>query len=293
MPNSRRHWADLSLLLVTLVWGTTFIVVKRAIEDIPPFPFLTLRFGLAFLTLLPFVWHQRGAITRDTILKGLGLGVILFSGYAWQTLGLQYTSASNAAFLTGLAVVLVPVIVAFTTRSLPKPTLILGVISATIGLALLTLGNTLQLNLGDLMMLLCAFSFALQIYLTGRYAPTSNAIGLAAGQILAVTLLSGLFSITLPQPEVNFSLNSWVAILLTAIPATSLAFYLQSKMQQFTTPTHTALIFASEPVFAAIFAYLIADETLSTKGLIGAALVLAGMLLAEFTETPEPGTNSE
>jgi len=293
MSNGRRHQADFSLLLVTLVWGTTFVVVKRAIEDIPPFPFLTLRFGLAFLTLLPFIWHQRSSITRDTIIKGLGLGIVLFSGYAWQTLGLQYTTASNAAFITGLAVVLVPLLVVLTTKKMPKLALILGVVSATIGLALLTLGDSLQLNRGDMMMLLCAFSFALQIYLVGRFAPTANATGLAAGQILAVTLLSGLFSLILPQPSPNFTLNSGFALLLTAIPATSLAFYIQSKMQQFTTPTHTALIFAAEPVFAALFAYLFADEILSTKGIIGASLVLAGMLLAEFTGTEELGTDSK
>lgn len=283
----KRHWANLSLLAITIVWGATFVVVKNATKDLPVFPFLAIRFGLAFLTLLPFVWTQRAYLTRSSLYKGLGTGSILFLGYAAQTVGLQYTTASNAGFITGLSVVVVPLLVALTTRRLPKPSLIIGIISATLGLALLCLDQDFRLNSGDLIVLICALCFALQIFFAGKYAPTENPTILAAGQILAVSLLSALSSLFLPHGTLNFTSNAWFGILLTAIPATSIAYFVQMKMQQFTTPTHTALIFSAEPVFSAIFAFFLAGEILMPRGLAGAALVLAGMLFAEFSGTGE------
>lgn len=283
----KRHWANLSLLAITIVWGATFVVVKNVTEDLAVFPFLAIRFGLAFVTLLPFVWTQRAYLTRSSLYKGLGTGSILFLGYAAQTVGLQYTTASNAGFITGLSVVVVPLLVTLTTRRLPRPSLIIGIISATLGLALLCLGKDLRLNSGDLIVLICALCFALQILFAGKYAPTENPTILAAGQILAVSLLSALSSLLLPHGTLNFTSTAWFGILLTAIPATSIAYFVQMKMQQFTTPTHTALIFSAEPVFSAIFAFFLAGEVLMPQGLAGAALVLLGMLFAEFSGTEE------
>lgn len=277
----------MSLLAVTAVWGATFIVVKRATEDLAPFPFLAVRFAIAFLTLLPFVWVQRRHLTKTGIWKGLGLGCFLFGGYATQTIGMQYTTASNAGFITGLSVVLVPALVTLTTHKLPRPALILGILSATLGLALLSLGDDLRFNQGDLLILVCAFFFTLHIFFVGRYAPTENASVLAAGQILAVSLLSTLFSFIFPQGSLQFTSYAWFGILLTAIPATSLAFYIQTKMQQFTTPTQTALICSAEPVFSALFAFLLAGEILPLRGLAGAALVLFGMLTSELSGPKE------
>ncbi len=293
MEKVSRLGADFSLLLVTLVWGATFVVVKWAIADLPPFPFLAIRFALAFLSLLPFIILNHKKIDSKTVVKGLGIGVFLFSGYAWQTIGLQYTTASNAGFITGLSVVLVPALVAITTRTLPRPPLLIGVLSATIGLALLSLSEDFRLNQGDLLVLLCAISFALHIYLVGRYAPEADAAILAAAQILSVSLLSGLFSLIVPQSSMHFTANVWLGLVLTAIPATSLAFFIQTKMQQFTSPSHTALIFASEPVFSAIFAFFLAGEILTPRGLLGAALVLTGMLVAEFTGGSDPLARSK
>lgn len=282
MKLSKNQWADFSLLLITLVWGSTFVIVKWAIKDLPPFPFLAIRFALAFLSLLPFLWFQKAHISRGTLLKGAALGVFLFSGYAWQTVGLQYTTASNAGFITGLSVVFVPALVAVTTRKLPSQSLLLGILCALVGLAFLSLDDHFELNKGDLMILACAISFAFHIFLVGRYAPQTNATVLASVQIITVSILSGLFSTLLPQPTLYFSSNAWIALLVTAVPATSLAFFVQTKMQQFTTPTHTALIFSMEPVFAAISAFFLAGEMLTSRGLFGAGLVLAGMLIAEF-----------
>jgi drug/metabolite transporter (DMT)-like permease len=211
------------------------------------------------------------------------IGIFLFIGYVFQTIGLQYTTASNAGFITGLNVVIVPIFVAYYQRKFPPKTIVLGVICATLGLAMLSLGDNLAINSGDPIVLICAFCFAAHIFLVGRFAPEVNATVLAAFQILTVAVLSGLCTLVIPQPPMIFSGYVWFSLILTAVICTSLAFFLQSKMQQFTSASHTAIIFAAEPVFAAIFAYLLAQEILSLRGYIGAAFVLAGILIAEFS----------
>lgn len=275
--------ADLSLLFVALGWGATFIIVKTAVQDLPPLPFLAFRFGLAFITLLPFLWLQRRHINRKAVAKSVLTGVFLFFGYVLQTVGLQFTTASNAGFITGLNVVIVPMLVAYTKKKLPAPAIIWGASSAALGLALLSIGDHFAVNSGDPIVLLCAFCFAVQIFFVGRFAPDVNATVLTAFQILTVCVLCGLGSVALPQPPMVFSAYVWFGLLLTALICTSLAFFLQSKMQQFTSASHTAIIFAAEPVFSAVFAYFLAGEILSPRGYLGAILVLVGILTAELS----------
>ncbi|NLO97787.1 MAG: DMT family transporter [Peptococcaceae bacterium] len=275
--------ADISLLLVALGWGSTFIVVKTAIQDLPPFPFLCGRFALAFLSLLPLLWLHRRHINLPTIGKGALAGFFLFLGYATQTIGLQYTTASNAGFITGLNVVIVPILLAIYHKKLPPKTLCYGIICSVLGLALMSIQDGFTVNAGDPIVLICAFCYALQIILVARFAPEVNAAVLAAFQILTVSVLSGLCTLIIPQPHYVFSGYVWFGLILTALICTSFAYLVQSKMQQFTSPTHTAIIFATEPVFSAIFAYLLAGEVLSIRGYVGAALVLVGILCAELS----------
>lgn len=274
--------ADLSLLFVALSWGSTFIVVKTAIADLPPFPFIALRFLLASLTLLPFLWIQRKHINKKAIGKGFLVGVFLFLGYMTQTIGLQYTTASNAGFITGLNVVIVPLLVALHQKRFPPQAIIWGTVCAAIGLAFLSIGDNLSINSGDPIVLICAFCFAAQIFFTGRFAPDVNATVLTTFQLLTVTLLSGLSALILPQPTMTFTPYVWFGLILTALACTSLAFFIQTKMQQFTSESHTAIILSAEPVFSAVFAYLLAGELLSTRGYFGAALVLGGILISEL-----------
>jgi len=275
--------ADLSLFFVALSWGATFIIVKTAVEDLPPFPFLAMRFGFAFITLLPFLWIQRAHLNKVAIGKGLLIGVFLFLGYATQTVGLQYTTASNAGFITGLNVVLVPIFVAYYQKKMPPNPIIFGAFCAMIGLGLLSIGDNFAINSGDPIVLACAFFFAAHIFFVGRFASEVNATVLTAFQILTVSLFSGLFTLAIPQPPMIFSGYVWFGLILTTLVCTSLAFFLQSKMQQFTSASHTAIIFAAEPVFSAVFAYLLAGEVLNPRGYLGAALVLSGILIAEFS----------
>lgn len=284
--------ADGILLLVALVWGATFVIVQNAIATLPPLTFNGIRFFLAsvflFLFLLMFYRVQLRQLNSKLILSGVILGVWLFSGYAFQTIGLLYTSSSKAGFITGLSVVLVPVFALFLLKQRPKIPAVIGIALATVGLYLLTLGDTLNVNQGDLLVFMGAVSFAFQIIFTGRYAPHFPSLALAFVQILTVAVLSGGAAFffedwrtTLTWEALTTPVIYW-ALLVTAIPATALAFLAQTECQRFTTATRVALIFAMEPVFAAVTAYLFNEEVLSGRALVGCLFIFIGMILAEL-----------
>lgn len=274
--------ADLALLGVTFIWGVTFVVVQNALADIGPYYFIGIRFMLAFLFLALIYWKYLPHINRATIAAGIIIGLALFGGYAFQTVGLQYTGAANAGFITGLSVVLVPIFTAITSRKMPGPIAAIGVLCSAVGLALLSLGVNFRLNYGDILVFFCAVCFAMHIILVSKYASHLNSVLLATIQIGTVSILSFLFGLGLETMPSQFTRPVWIAFLITAIPATSLALLMQNWAQKFTSATHTAVIFTMEPVFAAITAYFWANEILSSRQLIGCSLILIGMLMTEL-----------
>lgn len=277
--------ADIALVLVTLVWGATFVAVKDAIKFIEPYYFMAIRFGLATMIMLIISNRRLVKINRVVFLKGLVIGGMLFAGYALQTFGLKYTTASNAGFITGLSVVLVPIFLTITTRRPPALFSIVGVISATVGLGFLTLNNKWLFNYGDLLVLFCAVAYALHILLVGKYSPKNDSFILATVQIATVAVASfvaALFKETAPTLAILNNNQVWSAILITAVFATALAFFLQTWVQKYTSATHTAVIFTTEPVFAALFAWLIGGESFTLRQGLGAVFILAGMLASEL-----------
>lgn len=280
----RRWQADLALLVVTLIWGATFIMVREAVAHFPVFAFLTLRFGFALLSLLPFLWigHRSGGLGWAELEAGGLVGLALLAGYGLQTLGLRYTTATKAGFITGLSTVFVPLLGAAFWRQRTPLTSQAGIVLAMGGLALLTLGSNLSAAWGDLIMLGCALAFALHILAVGVFAPRMDPSLFTAIQIGTVALLSALISRATEWPWPSPSPRVLGAALFTGVLATSLAFGVQSTVQRFTSATHTALIFAMEPVFAALFAYLLAGERLGGRRWAGCGLMLMGMLVAEL-----------
>jgi len=278
-----RLQADVLLVLVTAIWGWTFPAVKNATAQFPTFPFLALRFTLGALALLPFAWGSLRRLPARGWLAGLGIGSFLFLGYAFQTFGLAFTTSSKAGFITGLSVVIVPVAAAVLERRFPGWPVVSGVTLATFGLALLSLSGSLLPGPGDLLVLLCAFSFAAHILAVGRWAPGYEARGIALLQIAVAALWSYLASwIWQPLPSLTSVAGSvWTALAVTGLLATAAAFLIQTSVQRFTTAAHTALIFSLEPVFAALFGYLLAGEVLSPRGWVGAVLILLGILASE------------
>lgn len=279
-------------MLVALVWGATFVIVQNAIATLPPLTFNGIRFLLAsaflLLFLLLFYRGQLRQMSGKLVISGIILGIWLFSGYAFQTIGLLYTSSSKAGFITGLSVVLVPVFALLILKQKLKVPAVIGITLATVGLYLLTLGDALNVNKGDALVFVGAVSFAFQIIFTGRYAPHFPSLALACIQILTVGILSGAsafffedWQTTLTWEALTSPVIYW-ALLVTAVPATALAFLAQTECQRFTTATRVALIFAMEPVFAAVTAYLFNEEILGGRALTGCLFIFIGMILAEL-----------
>lgn len=278
--------ADLALILVTIIWGSTFIVVKEALESVSTMLFLTLRFSIAALVLW-FTFRGRGAHyprNRSRELRiGLLIGTCLFSGYFLQTAGLRYTSASKAGFITGFYIVLVPVLSALIYRRAPSPSETVGVTFATVGMALMTLQNLrFEIGIGDLLVLGCSFAYALHIIVLGHFSSHMTYETLAVNQIATGALLGALTFWWIETPRVRWTPGVLIALAITSLLATALAFSIQSWAQQFTTPTRTAVIFSLEPVFAWLTSFLIAGELLTTRAAAGAALILGGILFVEL-----------
>lgn len=276
---SQRTKAELLLVAATFVWGATFVVVKSALADASPFPFLAVRFVLA--GVLMFFLMARGRLPRETLLPILILGILLFGGFAFQTWGLVFTTPSKSAFITGFSVILVPVISLFHGYSLRAANAV-GAGLGLLGLYFLVLpSGVMAVNRGDLLTLFGAMAFAVHIVLVGSYTRRFSFLHLAPGQILVVGIIAALAVPIGPTPTLHWTGRLLLAIGVTVFFATGFAFTSQVWAQQYTPPAHTALIFALEPVFAALTSRIVTKEQLGGKVLLGSALVLAGMVISE------------
>ena len=280
--------AEAALVVNTFIWGTTFVVVKQALHDVSPVLFLALRFTLATAALLVLFrgsWsHPRNP--RWSLAGGALAGVFLFSGYAFQTIGLQYTTAPKSAFLTGLTAVMTPLLAAIVYRSRPRALEIGGVLLATGGMALMTLptapGATMAINRGDLLTICCAVCYSAHILTLNRYSAKASFELVSIAQVGISALLAWSLFHGMETPHVRWTAGVCAAIAITGLFATALAFTFQAWAQRYTTSTRTALIFMLEPVFAWITSYLLTGETLSGRAAAGAGLILAGVLTVEL-----------
>ncbi len=281
-----RTWhADLALVVIVAIWGATFVVVKEALQDASTLLFLALRFSLASVALaLSFAGRYAGlAAIRRSLRGGFLAGLCLFCGYFFQTAGLRYTTPSKSAFITALSVVMVPLIVSFVHRTVPSAAEAAGVVLATAGVALMTLQrDKVTLNPGDLLTLACALAFAVHVVVLGHFASRSSLELLSLTQIgtAAVAALSTFW--WAESPCVRWSARLVLAILVTGLLATALAFTVQSWAQRHTSPTRTALILTLEPVFAWGASFLFTGERLSGGGMAGGLCILSGVVLAEL-----------
>jgi drug/metabolite transporter (DMT)-like permease len=283
---SQRLKAEFLLVLATLIWGATFVVVKDALQFATPSAFLAVRFSLAGVLL--FIFMARGRWSVAVVGRGTLLGIFLYAGYLFQTTGLLYTTPSKSAFITGFSVVVVPFLQAMQGAKLHKST-IASAVMGLIGIYLLVLPKGLAaVNRGDLMTLVAACSFAVHIVLVGDYTRRYSFRQLVSIQILVVGLLA-LVSAPLGMSfHITWTAGLIAAVLVTAVLATGFAFSVQNWAQQFTPPSHTALIFALEPVFAALTSWIVLAERLGGRLFIGAALILAGMVISELWGTQQP-----
>ncbi len=285
----KRTEAELSMLLVAIVWGSTFVIVKNSLAEIGPFLFLGIRFIMAFLLLAAISWRQLTQAPLSTLYAGSFLGVLLTIGYVFQTVGLKYTTSSNAGFITGLSVVLVPILYSAINQIKPSFNTILTVMLAFSGLFLLSFKDWhTSLSYGDMLVLVSAIGFAFHIIFVDRLSYRHNAIAITSVQVLFVGLFCMLVGLVAEPWPLRFSSSLIAALLVTSIFATALAFLLQNSMQKYSTPTRFAVILTTEPVFAALAGHFWAHEAFSQRALAGAVLILAAMLISILSQKKSP-----
>ncbi len=272
----------LLLLLVTAIWGSTFVLVKETLQTVGTFTLMSLRFLLASALLAAYVAAAKKPFGENEIKRGAAIGFFLFIGYAAQTYGLNYLSATSSAFITGLLVVFVPVLAALLLKRVPQKKIWMAVAVSVAGMYLLT-GAQLELGIGEAVTLACALGFALEVVAIDRLAKGCHLPGLLLSIIATVGLLS--LAIMIPTEGLPFAAPPTFAlasIAFLAIFATIFAQAGQIAAQGHLGPSQTALILLAEPIFAAIFGAILLGETHSLTQWAGAALMLAGMLIAEY-----------
>lgn len=270
--------SDAALLMIAFVWGFSFVLVKEALTFISPFTFLFYRFFLSFLILLMISAKKLRVINANILKYGIFIGIALFFGYGFQTVGLQYTTPANAGFITGLSVVMVPFLSVALLKKRPDIYSFVGVFFAAAGLFFL-LFQQLEMNYGDLLIVFCAFSFAMHIILVGKYVPSCDPLLLTTIQIGTVALLSYGFT---GRGRTTMTPLAVEAVLITSLVATVAAFLIQNAAQRHVTPTRTAVIFATEPVFAALCSFFLNYEVFTVRKVGGCLLILVGILITEF-----------
>lgn len=278
-----------SLTAVTAIWGSTFVIVQDVVRTVPVLDFLGVRFGIATLLMLAVRPRSVAALPRALVPRGIALGVILGSGYVLQTFGLKYASATVSGFITGLFVVFTPLVAWVLLRTRVTAAAWLGVGLATIGLAFLSL-NGAAVGLGEALTLGCAALYAVHIVGLGAWSTHEDAYGLAVvqlGTVSAVCLVIGASDgLILPSQP-----STWAAVLFLALFATAIAFFVQTWAQAHLAPTRAAVVMTMEPVFATVFAVLVAGEVLTLRIAVGAACILAAMFLVELG--PRRGADAE
>jgi drug/metabolite transporter (DMT)-like permease len=280
---SKAAQADLALIFITFVWGSTFTVVKKSLDQASPIFFVALRFWIAASVTTACMPRRILGLSRRSLRRGLLLAATLAAGFIFQTLGLRFTSPSYSAFITSLSVLLVPLLGLLIFRRRPGMRTAAGVALATLGLFLLLVrASAVKAGAGEILTLVCAFMFAFQILLLGRFVSTTDYRDLLWLQIAGTAVLSTLAALLLEDPFIVWDSSLALYLFITAVLATSLALYVQAWAQKFTTANRAALIFSLEPFFAAVFAYWILGQVLTAREWAGGALVIAGILVSEI-----------
>ncbi len=297
MSNSfyNKYKGEINLLIVTLLWSATFVIVKGALADISSMLFIGLRFLIAGVVLLPFVIRKRLDWKNSNLLPPIFLGVLLFIGFSTQTVGLKYTSATKSAFLTGSAVAIIPILQLFVEKKKPNTGSVIGVAVVLAGILFLSGGNSIatllkdiatNFNFGDFLTLICAFFFAWYVVYLDMLSSKYNfwmlliiQIGVATILAFAIALLFDVIDYELLK--INFTNQLGFGILYTAIFATLITTTLQTKYQKLVTPTKAGIVYSFEPIFAAVIAFIFISEKVTPFGLLGATLIFVGLIISE------------
>lgn len=271
--------ADFLIVLATMAWGSSYLLMKIGLADIPPCSLIFLRFGIAFLVTGLLFFKKIITAPKKTILHSAILGFILFSLFAILMYGMQTTTTSNAAFLCSTTIVMVPLLQGILSRTMPSPICFIGVFTTMIGIGLLTLQQSLVFQWGDLFCLGTAFLYACHILVSGRFAPQADGLQLGIWQLGFAALFGLMGTIAFEIPALPATQVEWGAILGLALLCSAFGFIMQSIAQKYTAPDHVSLIYSLEPVFAMFFGFIFLHEVLSFQGAMGALLILSSVIM--------------
>jgi drug/metabolite transporter (DMT)-like permease len=277
-----RRVSELALVGIASIWGLTFVMVKDAIEELPTMAFLAYRFIPASMIVAVVFRRQLASLSREGWRAGAVMGLFLAGGYIFQTLGMENTTASNAGFITGLFVVLTPVLGAIVLRDRLPGTVWAAAAVAAVGLWLLSGAGTDFNTRGDGLVLICSFSLAAHILATAHAVKAHDVGALLAIQLGVVGLVCLAIGAIAGDLEAPHGGTVWSALIVTSLIASALGFFVQTFAQQHAPPARTALILAAEPAFAGLFGWLLNDERLSATGWLGAALIMTAIVAVEI-----------
>ena len=272
--------ADFMIALVAIAWGSSYVMMKVGLDGIPAFSLTALRFGIAFVCIAAVFAKELKYTTFRIIKRSSILGAFLFGIFAFLLHGMETTTASNAGFLTSTAVVLVPLFHSLLTRSLPNKKIIIGVVVTITGIAFLSLQESLSFHSGDLLCLAGALMYTCQILCNDKFTKDDNPLLLGIWQLAFAAIFSLICTLIFETPTLPSTGAQWGAVLGLAIICSAFGFVMQTVAQAHTTPEHAALLFSLEPVSSAAFAFVFLQEVLNLQGMIGAVLVLCGVLFA-------------
>lgn len=272
--------ANFLIVLVALFWGSTYFLTKMAVEELEPFNLTALRFGTAFIITALFFFKRIRNADRTVIKYSIILGVLAVIAVLSMTFGVQYTTASNAGFLISLSVVMIPLISVVVLKKRIKAKLLLSVILATIGIVCLTLNEQLTINKGDILCILCATSFAVQMLIMERIPKSADSVAIGALQLGITAMVNFILSFFLENFTVPSDLKVWGVIVILGVFCTAFCYIIQIYALKNTSAIQAGIILSLEPVFSVIFAYIFLGELLSKQGYIGAILLFISVILA-------------
>lgn len=279
--------AEFILLLVTLAWGLSFPLIKLTLTDVSPVLFNFIRFAVTLLLFIIFFYKKIKHVKYIDLKYGLILGVFMILGFVFQTIGLQYTTASKSAFITGTNLIFIPFIQFVILKSKPKYFNLISALIVLTGLFILSESFEIIPNAGDILTVICAFFFAVHIVLLDKYSAKSDVNFLIFGQFLISTVICLFFAFFyehLILDEMKFSVTPILLITLffTVIFSTLIAIVFMTKFQRLTTPLKAGIIYNMESIFALIFAYFILNEIMNSNQIIGAIIMLIGLIFSEI-----------
>jgi len=285
--------ADLILLLVALLWGTTFVASKIALDYLSPLTIISIRFILAFALMMLLFRNQIKSIQKEDIKGGIVVGLMLFIAFATQLIALNYTDPGKQAFLAGTYVVFVPFIVWFIYKKKPDTKSFIGAFACFIGISLLTLNKGFSISFGDSLTLLSSVFFAGHIISTSHYVKKSTPVKITIVQFGTVAILSTLTALIFEGVPTGVSSVVIVSVIYLGIICTGVAYFLQTLAQNYTKSTHAAIILSLEAVFGSILSVIVMSELFTVKMIVGCIIIFLSILVIELKGTKKESVERE